>query len=557
MPVLSARIKKRLLAYSFTFFLLWPLISLISVTLDAEKAKGIAVPISIAFLAASGGTLLLLPDFMVVGAVLMVLCLVFFYCLDSRRWLQPLDYRGSLVLEPVLLFGSVFFALLLHYPALLGHPILTPLRSLPVWLATLGLGVLVTIFSALYASRGSRLKVSLTILLTGFLLVSYGEIRSSHRGGNQVVKQTNNLVLLGLDSLSYNDDLSVILNWAVAHRGTEYQLAVTPGLLTNSVWTSLIAMQPVAHHGVFHSFQSSHLQEGETLVSLAHRAGYRTISIFPDQFSCWIACETDFDVHRDGPIGWRHIATASVENKSILLPLLRPLLPKIPFSCVPRNHLGTYNYDLEKGLDSVFLNQGKTFVASHHTYLHSTRYPKYSELSKGEILRVIQAQAGWINDKTFDWQYADSPETPIPLRKWKISHLQKSLIASLERTGYLRNGGRLVLFSDHGNRINLDDTNFTNPNYHHVLFVTFGLPVYSDPESPVSLLDIPGIIGLKDYRQAPPVVEFTLSAPEEWQKLMGSAKLDWDGPVHLDRHTLSGIFQRLKSYRPYMTLSAQ
>ena len=99
--------------------------------------------------------------------------------------------------------------------------------------------------------------------------------------------------------------------------------------------------------------------------------------------------------------------------------------------------------------------------------------------------------------------------------------------------------------------LNLNNNNFTNPNYHHVIFITFGLPVYSDPKYPVSLMDIPGIIGLKKYSKSPPVVEFTISQHREWGKLIKSAKLSWNGAVQLDRDLLSDIFKGLKAYRPY------
>jgi hypothetical protein len=554
---LSSLIKKRIYVYCLTFFILWPLTSLITAAIDADKTRAIRVPDSVAFLAATGGTILLLPNFIIIGTILMVPCLVFFAFLDSRRLLQPFTYRASLVLEPVLLFFSCLFDLLLYYPALCNYPLLALFRSLPVWLATLSVGLVVAIFAALYATEGNRFKVALTILLTGFLLVSCCEFRSSHRGGHYALKPNRGIVLLGLDSLSHSDDLSLILNWAKSHQGTPYHYAVTPGLLTNSVWTSLMTMRPISSHGVFHAFQSINLEKEQTIVDRARSQGYRTVSIFPDQFSCWISSEEeDFDVHLDGPIGWRHIATNSVENKSILLPLLLPVLPEVPFSPVPKNHIGTYNYDLAGGLEEIFSFQGKTFVASHHTYLHANRYPKYSELSREEIFKVLRAKVRDVYDNTFDWQGLDSANGPLPIREWKIAHLQKSLIAAIQRTNFLKNGGHLVIFSDHGNRVNLNDNDFRDPVYHHVLFITCNLPVYSDPEAPVSLLDIPGIIGLTDYHKSPPVVEFTLSGPAEWSKLIKSAKLGWNGIVELDKGLLSQVFKRLKTYQPYPVLSA-
>lgn len=468
LDALYAQMRKRLLVYCLVFFVLWPITSLFFTAIDPNKAQAIHVPIGVAFIAAAGGTLVLMPDFICVGIILLIPCLIFFSILDSRGMLLALDHRISFAIEPILLFMSCFFALLLYYPILLHQPLLSPLRTLPVWLATILGGVVVFTWSALYAAKGSRFKVSLAIVMTGFLVVSLSELGNSYRGPNHAIKKTSAIVLLGLDSLSYSDDLSILFNWAQSHQGTIYQRAITPGLLTNSVWTSLIAMQPVDRHGVFHAFQSNYPKDGKTMVDAARKAGYRTISIFPDQFSCWIASDTDFDVHQDGPLGWRQISTSSVENASILLPLIRPLLPKIPFSAVPQNHIGTYNYNLSSDFDEIFSHTGKTFVASHNTYLHANRYPKYSELSRTEILNVLKAKTGEIDDKTLDWQYTRSSNDPIQTRKWKIVYLQKNLIASLERTGFLSHGGRLILFSDHGNRAGLKDSNFTNPIFHHI-----------------------------------------------------------------------------------------
>lgn len=231
-----------------------------------------------------------------------------------------------------------------------------------------------------------------------------------------------------------------------------------------------------------------------------------------------------------------------------MLPLIRPLLPEIPFSGVPKNHIGTYNYDLGLELDEIFSQRERTFVASHNTYLHAKQYPKYSELPPDERVKVLKATVAAIDDKTLDWQYTQSPNDPLHIRKWKIANLQRNIIASLERTKFLRHGGRLVIFSDHGNRTGLNSRNFTNPKYHHVLFITFGLPVYSDLAKPVSLLDIPGIMGLEKYSKCPPVVEFALSRPNEWVTMIESAKLRWDGTVQLDDKLLMNIFKRLKFY---------
>ncbi len=201
-------VKKRLLVYCVTFFVLWPLMSLMASAISADKVKWIVVPIGVAFLAASGGTIIIMPDFIVVI-----------------------------------------------------------------------IGIIIVVFSVAYATSGSRLKVSLSIFMAGILLVSFSEGCRSYHGMKKPLDQSGVIILLGIDSVSYSDDLSIILNWAKSNSGTPYELAVTPGLLTNSVWTSLITMKPVSEHGVFHAFQSGYPKDGDTILDRARSLGYRTVLV--------------------------------------------------------------------------------------------------------------------------------------------------------------------------------------------------------------------------------------------------------------------------------------
>ena len=90
MSEISAKIKKRLMAYGFTFFLMWPLMSIIMSAIDSNKAKGITIPSGIAFLVSFGGTILLMGDFIIVGIILIIPCIVFFSIMESRKLIMPL-----------------------------------------------------------------------------------------------------------------------------------------------------------------------------------------------------------------------------------------------------------------------------------------------------------------------------------------------------------------------------------------------------------------------------------------------------------------------------------
>jgi hypothetical protein len=456
--------------------------------------------------------------------------------------------------EPGLLFISVHFGSALIYPAVLSHPVFIPLESFSVWMVTVILGTGVLTGSCLLASKGSGLRVLAIIAAAGLLApvpTTWHGLWSRPPSGQAP------LVLLGLDSLSHDDNLGTLKAWSQQNRGTWYSRAVPPGLLTNSVWTSMIMMQPVREHGVFHILQHFPETKGKkTLIEKAQAAGYRTVSVFSDQVTSWVGKEAGFDDDRSGPLGWRQLATSVVENASLLLPLFRPLIPGLPLSAVPANHVGTFTYDLAREFKEIFSmrdSRRPIFVAAHSTYLHTAIFPRYTELSREESQRVLRAPVHSLWDpSSFDWGASPATE-PLRLRKWKVQQLQKTIIQSIERTKFLspERGGHLLIFSDHGNRTGLNADNFWEERYHHVLLVTFGLQTQR-PEKPISLLDAGSLLGLVPT-MAPfdPIVEFALSQPSEWSALGKDARPRWDGSIDLDEGILSEIFVRLRSYRPW------
>lgn len=541
-------IRRRLIVHAVIIFCVWPLFSAVMAATEIRKIPYFLVPWPAALGGAFAGILILIPDFLVIGTFSMLTSIVIFSILASKKLLKA---RGWLTAEPSVLFLSILFGSALHYPSVLSQPSLALLHSLPTWIATTLLGALILFSGLLLAAPGSRLRVLTAIMVIGLIIPVPVAI---HLPKN-IQSGEAPLVLLGLDSLSHDDNLTLLKTWTEKNSGTWYSRPVTPGLLTNSVWTSLITMRPVHDHGVFHTFQPfPKLREIKTLIELAKQAGYRTVSVFPDQQTCWVGTQAGFDDDRSGPVGWRQLATSYVENASILLPLVRPLLPKLPFSAVPPNHLGTFTYNLDRELNEIFAMSSpgaRTFVAAHLTYLHTPRFPQYAELSWQERLQVLGAEVRSVRDRSFDWQDIDLPTDPIPLNEWKEQRLQQAVVNSIETTKFLERKGRLFLFSDHGDRHGMTLDNFWEERYHRVLLLTFGLPT-RDLEAPISLLDASSLLGLATESPAfDPIVEYMNSQSFEWSILMKSARPRWDGSVELDERLLRVIFRGLRSYRPW------
>jgi hypothetical protein len=139
--------------------------------------------------------------------------------------------------------------------------------------------------------------------------------------------------------------------------------------------------------------------------------------------------------------------------------------------------------------------------------------------------------------------------------KWKIGNLEAVLAETLDATRFLDplRGNALVLFSDHGPRTGLHPDAFGDESYYAVPLVTFGLPV-QDPRAPISLLDIPALIGLASPIHpgpAEPVVEYANVTDGEWRQLLDASTLLLDGGIRLPRAVLAKVGRRMQAYRPF------
>lgn len=530
----------------------WPLVSLLMAAVYIRELPYYAVSPAQALLGAAAGVVVLAPDLAIVGTLALVgstLC----FAILAAAGLLPTPSRRTIAAEPIVLFLAAYFGLALCYPVVLAHPVLTFARSLPVLPATIALGV-VAVGAAVARAGGWRgAVVAVVTCAVGVALpqpVLRGWVRPAIGPGRAP------LVVLGLDSLSHADDLSALRALAEQYDGAWYSHAVSPGLLTNAVWTSILRMQPVREHRVFHTFQAFP-PATDTLVSRARRTGFRTVSVFPDQITCAVGSQAGFDEDRSGPVGWRQLATSMVENATLLLPIVRPLLPRAVLGSVPPNHIGTFAYDLDRELEGIFAEGdrgGRALIVAHHTYLHTPRFPSYLELTSSERERVWWTAAGDVSDRSFDWQDQHRYSDPLELRTWKVRRLTNAVVAAVERTRFFAatRGGELLLLSDHGDRHGLTPATFWKPEYHHVPLLTIRLPERADVDAPISLLDTASLIGLGP-RDVPhePTVEFIVSAPVQWPPLVRSAELAWDGSVTLDAGLLGEIFAGLRAHRPW------
>ncbi|NOT27198.1 MAG: hypothetical protein HOP16_13965 [Acidobacteria bacterium] len=399
--------------------------------------------------------------------------------------------------------------------------------------------------------RGRRLKLALALGTLGLLAPVTSVMVTAVRGSDR----PSELVLLGLDSVAQTDDVGSLREFVATRGGAWYQRAVAPGLLTNAVWASVMTMKPVREHGVFQTFQPFPRNQAKLLQS-ARAAGFYTVSVFSDQITCAIGSQAGFDEDRSGPIGWRQMMLTAVQNSSVFLPLFRPILSGAPWSAAPVNHAGTYTYDLTREVREI-LTSGvpgrKTFVAAHLTYLHLAAYPRAFDLSGHELWRMAQARAGSLRDRSFYWQDSDLPTDPVPLHRWKLARLQRVIRETVESTGFL-DGGRLLIFSDHGERTGLTPETIGDPRFHHVLLASFGLPV-ANVDQPRSLADIGSLLGLSPPQASDPVVEFINPPPELWPSLTASARPRWSGQVDVDPVLLGLVFKSLKSHRPWASHS--
>ena len=526
---------------------IWPLFTALGATISLCRLPYYTVPVWPATVAAVTGVAIGAGDLLLAGTIFYGLsCLIFRELGRSEK-----DGRcpaARLMLEPLVTFAATIWGASLWYPGILSDPILSAFGNLPAVAVVALLGGFVVVGVACTGAAGARVVLGGMLLALGGIVPAAPMVRAGFEG---TLRTSPSVVVLGIDSLSYVDDLAAFRFWVEAEGGTWYERAVTPGLLTNAVWTSILTMEPVRTHGVFHTFQQFPQRGAPALLAAARARGYRTVSLFSDQSTCAVGSQAGFNEDRSGPVGWRQILLPLVANSSVLVPIVRPALPLAWPSPLAANQAGVFTYDLRRDIRAILSSGGRqrTLSIAHLTYLHLPAYPHSADLSWGELRRIALAPARALRDRGFDWQAVDLATDPLPLRRWKLLHLLRTIESEVVATRYLAEGGRLVVFSDHGERTGLTMATFADQRYYHVVLSTFGVPP-RQPAEPVSVIDIGSLLGLAEGR-AEPAVEFALAAPEVWPALVNSARLRWSGQVELHERLLAQAYSDLRRHLPW------
>jgi hypothetical protein len=536
----------RLSAHAAFAVIVWPVLTLMGTIVTLMDMPYYSVDHILATKASLVGLFLSLPDMVLAGVMFFGISGFIFSRLGPDARARAFGF-GRLGVEPLLAFTAVVAGISVSYPAVLAGPLFRPLSAVPAAGVVVLLMFPVTVGALLAARPGKRIRLAVTLLALGALSPVPLKLRSALE---RFTGHPSDVVVLGLDSVSHHDDIRRLKTWVDDRRGTWYEYPVAPGLLTNPVWSSILTMTPVNTHHVFHTFER--LEAASALLTAARAKGYHTVAIFPDQLTCAVGSQAGFDEDRSGPVGWRQVLLPAFSNNSFLLPIVKPLLPRVrPMASAP-NQAGTFTYDVRREVRGILragLPGRRALVAAHLTYTHLPAYPSSFDLSWTELLGVARAPAGAISDRSFDWQDVDHPTDPLQLQRWKLDYLQQVIQTEVDSARYLENGRELVIFSDHGHRRGLSEHNFNDERYHRVLLATFGRPARC-PHQPISLIDIGSLLGLSD-RRAEPIVEFTIAPLEIWPLLMKTARLQWSGDVELDAGLLAQVFAGLQRHRPW------
>lgn len=543
----------RLSAHVAFAAIVWPLLTVFGATFAIADLPYYGVPLADALKVSLLGVVLSIPDMLVAGGVVFGLSALTFrrFGCDTAQGRPGVLRLG---LEPLLMFGAVVAGAVLWYPAAAGQAVLSPLDRLPVGGVVLALMSAVVLGAVIAGKPGKRARLAGVLVAAGVLCPLPLTARAALEPW---LGHPPDAVILGVDSVSFDDQHAQFDGWVKLRGGTWYEHAVAPGLLTNAVWTSILTLQPVRTHGVFHTFQA--FPPGvPALLAGARSRGYRTVSVFPDQFTAAMGSRAGFDADRSGPVGWRQLVLSMVMDNSILVPVLKPALPRWWPSLAPPNHAGTFTYDVRREIRGILRAGSRaqtTLVAAHLTYTHHPAYPSSRDLSWAELWTIARTPAADVRDRSFDWQDIDQPTDPLPLHAWKMRHVHQVIADEVDAARYLDEGRRLVVFSDHGDRAGLTFKTFSDPRYHRVPLATFGVPARC-PVAPISLIDIGSLLGLSDVR-AMPSMEFTLAPPELWPSLVETSRLDWAGDVALDRGILAEVFAGLQRHDPWPDLAQQ
>jgi hypothetical protein len=550
-------IRSRLFHLAVFWFAVWPIISVCTGAINLmENPTTREVPLWIALPGVSAGVLYLTPEFLISATILFLLSSIFFHLFR----LEETTSKGCYFWEPAIAYVGLILGIALEFPAVLNNALFMPLRHTTLLCAYISISlvlIVLTLFRHGIDRPNRRLAYALIPCIC-FVISGWMLTKIPISGSSQIINR-NSTVILGIDSLSWQmaDRLRVLSD---EHGGASYEHAITPGLLTNSVWTAIIEHRPVHHTGILLTFQSPDWSRSPyQLVREARKSGFQTWSFFTRQDTSYVGSIAGFDHNCSGPMGWLQDATSVAKNGSIFVPFIVSRLPLHHLLKIPPNQAGTYACDLRAVVRSILSSRDgakPVFTVAHIGYLHDAAYPRFADLPKSYRSRLLGAQVNSLQDLGDDWQLPYVAGDVIDLRKWKVKHVQEVIAGEILNSGFLdqRNNNRLVLLSDHGNRSGLTNDNFGREDYYRVPLITFGLPA-RDIRIPISLLDIPNLIGLGDPSSAgpaAPAVEYVnISTREEFKTAVLGGSWKIDGRIEFKPDIKETHLRLLKAYNPF------
>lgn len=544
------------------WFLLWPLLTIVlgaCYTRNAPTTK--TVPLVTALGGNAVGVLYLLPEFLVCATILTLLS----WAVCALFSTGEIGTRRRLLLEPVLAFFGLSLGISLEFPAILNNSIFSPIQRLPLAVGWAVLFLFLLVAAAFRAGLQSRQLVRVVGSVIAFVLMGWGLTQLPVAGRAKGVNK-GSTVILGVDSMGLLSDIGHLYYFAEQNGGAFYQRTVTPGLLTNAVWTAILEHRPVHETGTTLIFQTPDWNRSPfQMVREAKKQGYQTWSYFTCQNTTYVGSLGGFEYDRSGPMGWLDNATVAAKNGSIFVSFMASRLPKIPFSRFPQNQSGTYAYDLRTLVHNIFSDHDGSrpvLAIAHLGYLHNDVYPRLAQLSKADRRLLLTARIDTLRDAGSDWQILPVNGDRIDLRNWKYQHIQQVITDEIVKTGFLaqQNHNRLVIMSDHGARTGLSNENFNSETFYRVPLITFNLPV-RDLLKPISLLDVSSIVGIEDPSSpgpADPVVEYiNFDRLDEFAHEIGAANWTADGRVNFRPETGRRVLAQLRSYAPYTQINPQ
>jgi hypothetical protein len=546
----------RVLHLAIFWAVVWPIISICAGAIDLTKYPSTKeVPYWIAFPGVAFGTMYLIAEFFVSAVILILLSSLFFISFPLG---SPIG-RRRYFLEPAIAYVGLSLGVALEFPSVLNNALFMPLRHANLLSGYIALLLVLLVFALFrHGLHPQNRQLARSLLpCIGFVLSGWLLTQCPMPGSHRMVNQ-GSTVILGIDSLGV-EMAEPLRKLSDQSGGCFYERAVTPGLLTNAVWTAIVSHRPSHDTGTLLTFQSPDWNRSPyQMIREARNRGFQTWSFFTGQNTIYTGSLAGFDHDRSGPMGWLQNATSAAKNGSILVPLIISRLPLNNLFKISSNQAGTYPYDLRVMVRSILGSRSgpkPVFAVAHLGYLHDEAYPRFAELPKGYRSLLLRAPIDSLQDLGADWQLPATTGDVISLHRWKVQNVQEVVASELRNSGFLdpRNGNRLVLLSDHGMRTDLTNDNFGREDYYRVPLITFGLPAHNI-SAPISLLDIPNLIGLEDPTftgSAVPAVEYVnISAMEEFKAAVLGGSWFLDGRINFKTDIGQKYLSLLKSYNP-------